>query len=263
MKTLPLQLGRYELIYLLWMMKTLSLPGMGSKPFGAMSDEKATASLITAKQSLQARGLIGVQEAEVKINPHALNLVGTCALAKASLMMESQRKDSAPEALYFHFHSRVWVRHSILDRGVHKFSLVESPLSDLTNLVGVIPAPEQRDTPSEFTLPQAVIDLVFALFSNKRLFEAQNELGIARLPVDLAEVLLDTLSDLQQKIYIGVTFRNSAENQPGESVVLIRNTQGLWRAESLADNGAVRLTSISQQETADLFNQIVRQAQVA
>lgn len=261
MKTVTLQLGRYELIYLLWMMKTLSLPGIGSKPFGAMSDEKAMANLITAKQSLQARGLIEVQQAEVKINPRALNLVGTCAFARASLMVESQRKDSAPEALYFHFHSRAWVRHSILERGVHNFSLVESPLSDFTNLIGVIPAPEQRDTPSEFTLPKAVIDLVFALFSNKRLFEAQNELGVAGLPGDLAEVLIDTLSDLQQKIFIGITFRNSAENQEGESIVLIRNTLGLWRADSLVSNGAVRLISVSQQETADLFNQIVRQAQ--
>jgi len=262
MNTLTLQLDRYELIYLLWRMKTLSLPGIGSKPFGGQFGYKVMTRLASAKQSLQARGLIWIQETEVKINQNALTLVGTCALAKASLMIESLSKDSTPITLYFHFRSRQWVRHSMLERGLHIFDLVESPLPDLINLIGIIPLQDQSGTPVEFTLPKAVVELVFALFSNQQLPEAQHKLEDICLPADLARVLIDTLSDLQQKILIGVTLRSNTENQEGEAVILIRNTQGLWRVESPVGNGSVKLTSISQQEIADLFNCIAQQAQV-
>ena len=262
MNTSTLQLDRYELIYLLWRMKTLSLPGIGSKPFGGQFGYKVMARLATAKQSLQTRGLIWIQETEVRINQHALTLVGTCALAKASLMMESQSKDTTPKTLYFHFRSRQWVRHSMLERGMHNFDLVESPLPDFISLIGIIPLQDHSSNPIEFTLPKAIVDLVLALFSNQQLPEAHNMLGGICLPADLARVLIDTLSDMQQKILLGVTLRNNTENQEGEAVVLIRNTQGLWRVKNPVGNGSVRLTSVSHQEITDLFNSIAQQAQV-
>ena len=40
MDILNLQLGHSELVYLLWLMKTLSIPGIGPKPFGDLSGEQ-------------------------------------------------------------------------------------------------------------------------------------------------------------------------------------------------------------------------------
>jgi hypothetical protein len=261
MNTTTMQLGHSELIYLLWLIKTLSLPGIGSKPLYNQSNDQLIASVVNAKQSLQARGLIGIGETDVRINRHARTLVSTCALARATLMLESQNKDSPAKYLSFHFRSAAWVRHAILDTGVHNFSLVKSPLPDFCSLIGESPLQDRREPPAIFTLPKLVVDLVFTLFSYKQPREGDNVFQGTGLPGDLGRILIDTLSDLQQKIMIGITFHNQIQDKEGEPVLLIRNTQGFWRVGNLIDNGSVKLTSVSQSEVIELFNHIVRQAQ--
>ena len=260
MDILNLQLGHSELVYLLWLMKTLSIPGIGPKPFGDISGEQVMASLASAEQSLQARGLIGIEDTKVTINQQALILVGTCAMAKASLVVQSQNKESTPEALFFHYHSKAWVRHSILEKGVHKFDLIESPLGDFTDLLEEIHTPTPVDTPPELTLPQAVVEQVFTLFSNQQLSEANTVLEGAGFSADSARLLVDTLSDLQQKIFIGITYHNRTEDLIGDSTVLIRNSHGYWQAENVVDTHAVNLIAISRQEIIELFNRLVEQA---
>jgi hypothetical protein len=262
MNTLTLQLGHSELIYLLWLMKTLALPGIESKSLGDQSNEQLISDLTHAKQSLQARGLIGLEETDVKINQHAVILVGTCALSKTSLMLESQSKDATAKYLSYYFCCEAWVRHSILETGAHNFSLVESPLPDFANLIADALLKDIRVTHTEFTLPKVVVDQVLALFSYKPLPEASHVFQGAGLPIDFARVLVDTLGDLQQKICVGVTFHNRPQEPEGESVLLIRNMQGFWHVDRLGGNGLVKLTAVSQQEVVDLFNHIVQQAKV-
>ena len=226
------------------------------------SSEQVIADLINARRSLQARRLIAVEENDIRIDQHAMNLVGTCALAKASLMLECQSKESTTQFLSFYFRPEAWVRHTILITGRHNFSLVESPLRDFSRLVGEALPQYTRYTPAEFILPKAVVDLVLAFFSSERLLEVNHVFQDPDLPIDLARALIDTLNNLQQKINIDVVFHHRAEHQADHSVLLIRNPQGYWHVDSLTGNGSVKLTSVSQQEAINLFNQLVEQAQV-
>jgi len=262
MNTLTLQLDHSELIYLLWLMKALSIPGIESKSLDDGSSDQVIADLTNARRSLQARRLIAVEENDIQIDQHAMNLVGTCALAKASLMLECQTKESTAQFLSFYFRPEAWVRHSILITGRHNFSLVESPLRDFSRLVGETLPQYTRYTPAEFVLPKAMVDLVLAFFSSERLLEVNHVFQDPDLPIDLARALIDTLNNLQQKITIDVSFHNRAEDQADHSVLLIRNPQGYWHVDSLNGNGSVKLTSVSQQEAINLFNQLVEQAQV-
>jgi hypothetical protein len=129
-------------------------------------------------------------------------------------------------------------------------------------LVGETLPQYTRYTPAEFVLPKAVVDLVLAFFSSERLLEVNHVFQDPDLPIDLTRALIDTLNNLQQKITIDVSFHNRAEDQADHSVLLIRNPQGYWHVDSLTGNGSVKLTSVSQQEAIDLFNQLVQQAQV-
>ena len=263
MNTLTLQLDHSELIYLLWLMKTLSIPGIESKSLQDGSSDQVIADLSNARQSLQARRLIAVEENDIHIDQHAMNLVGTCALAKASLMLECQTKESTAQFLSFYFRPEAWVRHTILITGRHNFSLVESPLRDFSRLVGESLPQPTRCTPAEFVLPKAVVDLVLAFFSSERLLEVNHVFQDPDLPIDLARGLIDTLNNLQQKISIDVIFHHRPEHQPVDhSMLLIRNPQGYWHVDSLNGNGSVKLISVSQQEAINLFNQLVEQAQV-
>lgn len=263
MNTIPMQLGHSEFIYLMWLMNSLALPGIVSRPLGDHSSEQLLTRLDNAKQSLQARGLIRIGETDVRINQQVRILVSTCAHARVTLMLESQSKDSTAKFLSFHFRSTAWVRHAILDTGVHDFALVESPLPDFSRLIGEAPLQDTREPPTVVTLPKLVVDLVFTLFSYKQPAAGYNVIQGISLPGDLARVLTNTLDDLQQKIMIGITFHNNLQDKEGESVLLIRNTQGFWRVGNRIDNDSVKLTSISQAGVIELFNHIVQQAQLS
>jgi hypothetical protein len=261
MDTLNLQLGHSELIYLLWLMKTLSLPGIGSKPFGGISGEQVMASLAAAEQSLQARGLIAVQDTGVRIDQGALILVGSCALAKTSLLVESQTKDAPPVALYFHYHSKAWVRRSLLEQGIHRFELIESPLPDCERLLVEVPSPNGT-APEEFTLPKVILDQVLDLFSRHELDEINKVLESAGLSAEVSAALIDTLSNLEQKLFVGVTYHNRSENMSGESIVVLRGPLGYWRLDHQVDTGTVKLIPLNPQMMREIFSRIVQQAQV-
>ena len=262
MDTIHLQLGHPELIYLLWLMKTLSLPGIGSRPFGGIPGEQVMASLAAAEQSLQARGLIAVQDTGVRIDQSALILVGSCALAKTSLLVESQSRDAPPVALYFHYHSKAWVRRTLLEQGIHRFDLLESPLPDCHSLLVDTPS-ANGNAPLEFTLPKEVLGQVFDLFSHSRLDEINQLLENAGVNAEFTTSLIDTLSSFEQKIFIGVTYHNRTENMTGESMVLLRGPHSYWRLENLADAEAVKLTPLNQLAIGNIFSRIVQQAQAS
>jgi hypothetical protein len=262
MNTFNLYLGHSELIYLLWLMKTLSLPGIGPKPFGGIPGVQVMASLTAAEQSLQARGLIASQDAGVRIDQQALILIGSCALAKASLMVESQTKDADPVALYYHFHSKIWVRRSLLEQGIHRFDLIESPVPDFNDLIANTPPSVNGNAPAELTLPREVLGQVFDLLFRSPLADINRTLANAGLIAQFAASVVDTLGSFEQKIFISVTYHNRAENMSGESVVLLRGQQGYWRLDSLVDAGAVKLMPLSRQAITDVFDRIVQQAQV-
>ncbi len=263
MNTFNLYLGHSELIYLLWLMKTLSLPGIGSKPFGGIPAAQVMASLTAAEQSLQARGLIAPQETGVRIDQQALILIGNCALAKASLIVESQTKEADPVSLYYHFHSKVWVRRSLLEQGIHRFDLIESPLADFNDLIADIPPSVNENAPAELTLPWEVLGQVFDLLFRSPLVEINRTLANAGLIAQFAASVVDTLGSFEQKIFISVTYHNRAEYMSGESVVLLRGENGYWRLDSLVEAGAVKLVPVSRQAITDVFDRIVQQAQVS
>jgi hypothetical protein len=212
---------------------------------------------------LQARGLIAIQEAGTRIDQHVLILVGNCAMAKATLMVESQHKQASAENLSFHYHARAWVRHVLLEMGIHSFDLIDSPLDDCTELIGDPPSSGIGNPPGEFTLPKALMDKVFTLFSTNRQSGLSAMLKVSGLPANTTTTLIDTLGELQQKIFIGVTYHYRNANITGESVVLLRNPHGLWRLDSLMDTEKVRLVPLTQRTVVETLNRIVRQAQVS
>jgi len=263
MDNINLQLRHSELIYLLWLMKTLPLPGIDSKPIDDIYGELTMASLAAAEQSLQERGLIAIQEAGTRIGQHVLILVGSCAMAKATLLVESQHIEAIPENLSFHYHARAWVRHMLLEMGIHRFDLIDSPLDDCTGLIGCSQPPKDGDPRGEFTLPNALLDRIIKLFAWNRLSGLDEILKVSGLSAKTNSAVINTFSDLQQKISIGVTYHYRSQTITAESVVLLRNPRGLWQLENLTGTERVRLVPLTQHEVVEILNRIVRQAQVS
>ncbi len=258
-----LQLRHSELIYLLWLMKTLPLPGLDSKPIEDISGELTMDSLAAAELSLQERGLIAIQEAGTRIDQHVLILVGNCAMAKATLMVECQNKEGIAQNLSFHYYARSWVRHVLLEMGIHSFDLIDSPLGDCTELIGDPQSPLNSIPSGEFTLPKSVLDKVFTLFSLNQLEGLPAMLKLSGLPVNTTTALIDVLGEMQQKIIIGVTYHHHRANIAGEKVILIRNPQGLLRLDSLMDTEKIKLVPVTQRGVVETLNRIVHQAQLS
>lgn len=92
--------SREELIVLLWLMRTPTLPGMGQDPLDGLSGDAAASALAGADSALRARGTIVINEdGQVGLDEGAVVLLGTCAAPDVTILYASMRPDAPPRCV--------------------------------------------------------------------------------------------------------------------------------------------------------------------
>jgi hypothetical protein len=154
MKKTPLsiRLSTEELMLVLWLLNTPTLPGIGGNPFGGWSPEQISAALDSAERSLRARRLVSKGEGgQLQMEQVVMALVGTCAVPEFSIVLTSEAPDTGRIVHYFHATHLLTVEHSNPEPGVHLFealpetSMIQERLEALAQ-IDQQPAPQANPT---------------------------------------------------------------------------------------------------------------------
>jgi len=125
---LSIRLSTEELMLVLWLLNTPTLPGLGDNPFGEWSQEQISAVLASAERSLRARRLVSKgEDGRVQMEQIVMALVGTCAVPEFSVVLTSEAPDSGRIVHYFHATPLLAVEHSNPEPGVHLFEALADP----------------------------------------------------------------------------------------------------------------------------------------
>ncbi len=256
MENLKLQLGHAELVYLLWLMRTFSIPGLGNTPFEDVSKEQVIASLMAAEQALQSRDLIALKDGNTSIDRQVLLLVGSCALAKNSVVINSQINQGDSITRYYHYHTKAWVCHTIHENGVHSFELIDSPLEEVVSIIGVLVNESADLKPLEITIPRRLLEQVFLRLTHNPVANGDETLHLG-LPIAQQELLFEILSTIQGKVFVGTSYNNRADNFGCDSLVLIRSDRGFWELQSSGDSEYITLLPRSGRDIYDRLYQLL------
>lgn len=139
-ETICLTLGIEELHFLLKLLRADTLPGLPVAP----PPEQEAAGLIAAERSLQARGLLQINESErrAEIDAVAMALIGTCLIPCLSILVISQRAGQASQTRYYHVGADLTVEHTASVLGLHTFIAAAGPEDFAAPLIRILNLPQ-------------------------------------------------------------------------------------------------------------------------
>lgn len=234
--TLSLRLSTEELLFLLWLLNTPSLPGMGETPFGNWTEQEIAAALASAERSLRARRFISKNgEGQIQMEQVVMALVGTCAVPEFSVVLTCEAPDTGRLVHYFHATRFMAVEHSNPEAGIHLFESLpgaEAILKRLEELMHLNRQPAPRSAPVKISL-----ELL------QRATQAASENAANAVPVLLsggvgeheAQELGKTLAKVRRRSAVASVrgFRDSSPSSDG--FIILESENGLWAMQVLGE----------------------------
>lgn len=142
-------LSREELLYVLDLLQTRSLPGLDESPEGELTGEQRALALRVASRALQARELLRLRSnSEPTLHTSLLRAVGVCAYAQSTVFAYHWPANTrTPIRTFFHIRGNDGVMHTSPDPSLHRFSLI--PVAQIPALIAetchIEPKTEQAD----------------------------------------------------------------------------------------------------------------------
>lgn len=158
--TLLKQYGREELILLLRLMRAYTLPGLGDDPLEGFSKEEAVAALLASGESLRARGIIEISEADkrVRIDQVTFALIGSCLRPRASFLVSSIGADGHGIIRYYHVSPHLSVEHSFPDVGVDAFLAASNLTVMLPRILELMALGGSESEVEPFEVEESILD---------------------------------------------------------------------------------------------------------
>lgn len=256
---LTLDLGQEELVVLLWLLRTPTLPGLGADPLQGLKGEVAAQALASAERSLRARGLLVVKdEGPLEIDATVMALVGTCVIADSTLVCTTAENDGAFNSRYLYSTKHLIVEHTNSESGIHHFETVAGKKGQATRIIEAL---DLQDTPAPSGSPiiaseKQIQELTASL---ARLAEdaAMDPAAAERsgLKADSVNSLLSAFSALKKVALVAVRRRSASAQAAADAMVLLQSAEGYWSMEPTqkADKGNLYLRPMS---TADVHMRI-------
>jgi hypothetical protein len=230
-----LRLGREELALMLRILRTPTLPGLGTDPLEGLTEEQADLALTAAERSLRARGILQVAEGEkrVQVDPVTFALIGTCILPKTSLMMSCQTMDGKTTIRYYHIGEHLTVEHSFPEIGVSSFWGTAQWRPMLPRMLDLL----QLDRKESLLCPPVSLlndqlDLAKDLAIKQNLLALQELLRKSGAASDSAELLAQTLVRARRSCaMVKIDYSNRGTATPASSVAGFATIEGsgsLW-----------------------------------
>lgn len=255
---IEIQLSHEEILYLISLLKTGTLPGLGENPLEAYPENERDIMLRSGFNSLQARGLVQYQ-AETKtvtLDSVLLALFSTCAMPRKTLFFSRIPVHSAPVAIYFHEKDRLFVSHRAVPGLIHIFNglfehqaVQEAIFAELTFENGTDSTfPDIQTTSNRF-------DGLLELLLQEKREEAKTLCIESGLAPRVAESLIESLDSMTANATLLATwFETDRSVKSGSMVAWIENPKGSVRIETVKEGGQ-ELIHLSALAISDVKNQ--------
>lgn len=135
-------LSREELALILTLIRADTIPGLEADPLGELTSEQRNLGLIFAERALRARELARLgANGQLLVQNALLNMVGACAFAQTSVLVQHHFPDQHPPAQYFgHIREGILVAHTLPDQALHRLALVPDRTALIEQIISVCQA---------------------------------------------------------------------------------------------------------------------------
>lgn len=248
---LSIRLGTEELFFLLWLLNTPSLPGMGANPFGNWTENDIAAALASAERSLRARRFIRkAHDGQILMDQAVMALIGTCAVPETSLLLTCETPQTGRVVHYFHATRFLAVEHTNPEPGIHLFEALADRNAILHRLETLLGLNEQSAPPASvahltlFTLQEAT------RAAQEGVEKAQAILNRAGMEQKTAQALAETLSQTRRRASLAVIHHLRSDHPHSDGVAILEGPSGLWafQVEGEEANALVHLWPQSAEE---------------
>jgi hypothetical protein len=232
-----ISLSQEELIYLLILLKTPTIPGLERQPMGVLEPEQVSLLMASAERSLMARGFIHPKaDKTVGVDQIVLALVGTCAVPELSVLLTASFGGKKQVGQFYHASQAMAVEHAIVKPGVHRFTAFHAVPDFVPRIVEFFRlSPTSAPTRESISLPQKTYQKA-AQIAPTVTAEAASLLSFIGLKSEVAEALARTLAKPVSNSAI-VVIRHSTENAPTSAgFAILEGTTGLWLLQPKLDN---------------------------
>jgi len=249
---LSLRLSTEELMLVLWLLNTPTLPGMGDNPFGEWSQEQISAALACAERSLRARQLVNKgEDGRIQMDQVVMALVGTCAVPEFSVVLTSEAPDTGRIVHYFHATHLLAVEHSNPEPGVHLFEALTDASAILKRLEALLqidqqPAPQANPARITFGLLQ---DATQAAAKDPE--KATALLTNAGVDKETAKELSNALAHVRRRSALASVQHLREANPSSSGFVLLEGPTGFWGMQ-IDENDAPTKVHIWPQSAKDI-----------
>lgn len=247
MDNVSLSFSQEEVVLILKLLGTDSIPGVGQHPFGDVAQDVEQHLLASAERTLRARAMISIDGELINIDQLVVALIGTCAVPRFSWLVTRTLPKQLPENRFYHITPSMFVEHIISGPGIHTFTAIATQaqtIERLTNfwqLHGHDGAHESLLMPTE-AMQTMLEELMFA--------EAAQTSATLSLPEPI--IAVNTIALIDHEAHAGEALYRAPQNSPPMSAKLdgatstsfIQCPSSLWQSMS-HDNGQVELRSIS------------------
>lgn len=236
-KTVTIQLGAEELLYLLKQFNIPTLPGIGEDPVAGIDEDKRKYIIAAGFNSLRARGW--VQEADtdnvdLAVDGTILALLGTCATAQDLMIINRLPADTAPESVYCHFGPHLIVMHSIPSPGLHQFSGTVDRDDAVSNIAASLRI-ENQPTPgsSPVIINNSTLDTVARAVREEEMEEAASVLSQQGVSPEEAQPLLSSIQTMiANSMVVKLLLNNGLQPSSSDGFSLLESVSGFWMLET-------------------------------
>jgi hypothetical protein len=254
-----ISLSQEELIYLLMLMKTTSIPGLEAQPMVNLGKEQTNLLLAAAERSLLARGFIHIENGKtVGIDQVILALVGTCAMPEYSVLVSTSFGRSKQQSQFFHAAQKMAVEHTITRPGLHHFIALKKTMDFLPRIKIFLRLSNQPAAPgSSIQLSPDTFQKAgdMAIQSQSDAIALLQTLGIDHQNAERLAVAL--AGPVSNSSVVAIEFAKSDHPTP-KGMALLEGSKGIWSMQFQSQNGSsiVNLVPTSADEVYDKLSEL-------
>lgn len=231
--SLSIRLSAEELVMLLWLLNTPTLPGLGDNPFAGWTEREIAIALASAERSLRARRFISkTSEGQIQMEQVVMALVGTCAAPEVSVVLSCETPERGRFVHYFHATSLLAVEHTNPEPGIHLFEALEGKQAILKRLEALLALSGQSAPPARpgqitlATLQEAT------RAAQEGAEKAQIVLESQGLDAQTAGALGETLARVRRRSALAVIHGLREKNPRSDGLVILEGPNGLWALQA-------------------------------
>lgn len=255
-----ISLSQEELIYLLMLMKTPSIPGLEAQPMVNLGKEQTNLLLAAAERSLLARGFIHVEKGKtVGIDQVILALVGSCAVPEFSVLVSASFGRSKPQSQFFHAAQKMAVEHTITEPGLHHFIAWKKPTDFLPRIKIFLRLINQPAAPGSSLQLSPDAFQKASDTAIKSPSEAAALLQSSGINHQNAENLAVALAGPVSNSSVVVIDFTKSDHPTPEGIALLEGTKEIWSMQFKSQNGlsVVNLEPTSAVEVYDQLSELL------